>query len=313
MTRACPAVIFAADAGRLRFRAARRADRPAPGRRAQRVAAARRHRRHRAPTAVFRDLPGLLRAGDLLVFNDTRVIKARLLGVKASGGAVEVLVERVLRPNGSSSPSCARASRPSRAPRSASPTPSMSRSSADAGPTTSLFHLRFPGDAVRAARAARPRAAAALHRARRRGRRRASLPDGVRRPARAPSPRRPPRCTSTPRCSPRSTARGVERCARDAARGRRHVPAGAQRQPRRARDAQRVVRGAAGDRRCRSPRTRARGGRVVAVGTTTVCARSNRRRWRAPRPSAPALAPQRGETRIFITPGYRVPASSTGW
>jgi S-adenosylmethionine:tRNA ribosyltransferase-isomerase len=45
---------------------------------------------------VFRELPSLLRAGDLLVFNDTRVIKARLLGAKASGGAVEALVERVL-------------------------------------------------------------------------------------------------------------------------------------------------------------------------------------------------------------------------
>ena len=45
---------------------------------------------------VFRDLPGLLRQGDLLVFNDTRVIKARLLGAKATGGAVEALVERVL-------------------------------------------------------------------------------------------------------------------------------------------------------------------------------------------------------------------------
>ncbi len=45
---------------------------------------------------VFRELPGLLEPGDLLVFNDTRVIKARLLGRKASGGAVEALVERVL-------------------------------------------------------------------------------------------------------------------------------------------------------------------------------------------------------------------------
>ncbi|WP_348755450.1 S-adenosylmethionine:tRNA ribosyltransferase-isomerase, partial [uncultured Aquincola sp.] len=44
----------------------------------------------------FRDLPQLLRAGDLLVFNDTAVIKARLLGVKDTGGAVEALVERVL-------------------------------------------------------------------------------------------------------------------------------------------------------------------------------------------------------------------------
>ena len=44
----------------------------------------------------FRELPSLLRAGDLLVFNDTRVIRARLLGRKASGGAIEALVERVL-------------------------------------------------------------------------------------------------------------------------------------------------------------------------------------------------------------------------
>ncbi len=45
----------------------------------------------------FRDLPRLLRAGDLLVMNDTRVIKARLLGRKEPGGGrVEALVERVL-------------------------------------------------------------------------------------------------------------------------------------------------------------------------------------------------------------------------
>lgn len=43
----------------------------------------------------FADLPGLLRPGDLLVFNDTRVIPARLFGKKESGGAVEVLVERI--------------------------------------------------------------------------------------------------------------------------------------------------------------------------------------------------------------------------
>jgi S-adenosylmethionine:tRNA ribosyltransferase-isomerase len=42
------------------------------------------------------DFPGELRAGDLLVFNDTRVIPARLHGRKDSGGAVEILVERVL-------------------------------------------------------------------------------------------------------------------------------------------------------------------------------------------------------------------------
>ena len=50
-----------------------------------------------------RDLPSLLRAGDLLVFNDTRVIPARLFGQKASGGRVEILIERLLPGN------CARA------------------------------------------------------------------------------------------------------------------------------------------------------------------------------------------------------------
>ncbi len=45
---------------------------------------------------IFRELPSLLRAGDLLVFNDTKVVKARLFGEKASGGKVELLVERVL-------------------------------------------------------------------------------------------------------------------------------------------------------------------------------------------------------------------------
>jgi S-adenosylmethionine:tRNA ribosyltransferase-isomerase len=46
--------------------------------------------------AVVADLPGCLRAGDLLVFNDTRVIPARVFGRKASGGRVELLVERLL-------------------------------------------------------------------------------------------------------------------------------------------------------------------------------------------------------------------------
>ena len=41
------------------------------------------------------DLPDLLRAGDLLVFNDTRVIPARLHGQKATGGRVEIMVERL--------------------------------------------------------------------------------------------------------------------------------------------------------------------------------------------------------------------------
>jgi len=42
----------------------------------------------------FTDLPNLLQAGDLLIFNDTRVVPARLFGFKDSGGRIEVLIER---------------------------------------------------------------------------------------------------------------------------------------------------------------------------------------------------------------------------
>jgi S-adenosylmethionine:tRNA ribosyltransferase-isomerase len=45
---------------------------------------------------IFRELPALLEAGDLLVFNDTKVVKARLFGEKPTGGKVELLIERVL-------------------------------------------------------------------------------------------------------------------------------------------------------------------------------------------------------------------------
>ena len=47
----------------------------------------------------FVDLPQLLAPGDLLVMNDTRVLHARLMGQKATGGQVEVLVERVIGPS----------------------------------------------------------------------------------------------------------------------------------------------------------------------------------------------------------------------
>lgn len=46
-----------------------------------------------------RDLPALLQPGDLLVFNDTRVIPARLFGAKPTGGRVEILIERLLAGN----------------------------------------------------------------------------------------------------------------------------------------------------------------------------------------------------------------------
>jgi S-adenosylmethionine:tRNA ribosyltransferase-isomerase len=102
----------------------------------------------RGPTPqdrVFRELPQLLQGGDLLVFNDTRVIKARLFGVKASGGAIEALVERVL--PGDEVLAHLRASK--------SPKAGARLRLADAfdaevlgreGPDGSLFRLRFPAD-----------------------------------------------------------------------------------------------------------------------------------------------------------------------
>lgn len=46
----------------------------------------------------FYNLPQFLNAGDLLIFNDSRVIPARLFGKKPSGGQVEILIERILSP-----------------------------------------------------------------------------------------------------------------------------------------------------------------------------------------------------------------------
>ncbi|MFG6439977.1 tRNA preQ1(34) S-adenosylmethionine ribosyltransferase-isomerase QueA [Roseateles sp. LKC17W] len=122
---------------------------------------------------VFRDLPGLLSPGDLLVFNNTRVIKARLYGVKSTGGNVEALVERVL-PGRTASPHAdashplppegALPARGGPAPSgevwmhlraSKSPKPGSRVRFADAfdaevlgrcGPDNGLFHLRFAGD-----------------------------------------------------------------------------------------------------------------------------------------------------------------------
>jgi S-adenosylmethionine:tRNA ribosyltransferase-isomerase len=96
---------------------------------------------------VFRELPSLLLPDDLLVFNDTQVIKARLFGEKpATGGAVEALVERVL-PNHEVLAHL----RASKAPKPGS-TIAFAGGAFEAevlgraGPDDALFHLRFPAD-----------------------------------------------------------------------------------------------------------------------------------------------------------------------
>lgn len=86
------------------------------------------------------DLPDFIRAGDLLVFNDTRVLHARLHGSKASGGQIEVLIERPIGPHEALAQ--VRASK--------SPKPGSVLHLADAIDVTVLarvgefFHLRFP-------------------------------------------------------------------------------------------------------------------------------------------------------------------------
>ncbi len=54
--------------------------------------------RHQLADQIFKDLPSLLCPGDLLVVNNTRVLKARLLGRKETGGRAELLLERMLDP-----------------------------------------------------------------------------------------------------------------------------------------------------------------------------------------------------------------------
>ena len=92
-----------------------------------------------------RDLPDLLRAGDLLVVNDTAVIKARLFGVKTSGGAVEALVERV-----EADRVVVAQLRASKSPKPGAVVRFADSFDAEvlgrAGSDASLFRLRFPDD-----------------------------------------------------------------------------------------------------------------------------------------------------------------------
>jgi S-adenosylmethionine:tRNA ribosyltransferase-isomerase len=92
----------------------------------------------------FTELPQLLRRGDLLVMNDSRVLHARLLGRKDSGGQVEVLVERLV--SDSEVIAQVRASKP--------PRPGTRLHLEDAldvdviGREGEFYRLHFPGDAA---------------------------------------------------------------------------------------------------------------------------------------------------------------------
>ena len=96
---------------------------------------------------VFRDLPALLRPDDLLIFNDTQVVKARLFGHKPTGGQLELLIERVL-PDGTVAAHMKVSKKP--------PVGTVLRMAGGFEATLlgrwpeaqgPLFHLRFSGDA----------------------------------------------------------------------------------------------------------------------------------------------------------------------
>ena len=92
---------------------------------------------------LFRDLPDLLSADDLLVVNNTRVVRARLFGVKDSGGRVEILVERF---EGSEMLCQVRASKPLKRGRIVSVADAGLRVVERVG---DLYRLQAPGDVAR--------------------------------------------------------------------------------------------------------------------------------------------------------------------
>jgi S-adenosylmethionine:tRNA ribosyltransferase-isomerase len=92
----------------------------------------------------FRDLPGLLTAADLLVFNDTRVVPARVHGTKDSGGRIELLLERVL--TGETALVHARASK-GLTPQATVRLPG-GHTARMLGRDGELFHLEFSGDVL---------------------------------------------------------------------------------------------------------------------------------------------------------------------
>jgi S-adenosylmethionine:tRNA ribosyltransferase-isomerase len=246
----------------------------------------------------FGELPGLLNPGDLLVFNDTRVIKARLLGEKPTGGAVEALVERVL-PNHVVLAHL----RASKSPRPGSAVRFADAFDAEvlgrAGPDDALFRLRFPEDPLTLLE--------------RHGH--VPLPPYIEHADTAEDATRyqtvfarNPGAVAAPTAAlhfdepllAALQARGVGRAAVTL-----HVGAGTFQPVRAERIAEHRMHsewfevGAQTVAAIRA--TRAAGGRIVAVGTTTVRALESAAR------ASPGgvLAPHVGDTDIFITPGFR--------
>jgi S-adenosylmethionine:tRNA ribosyltransferase-isomerase len=259
-----------------------------------------------------RDLPALLAPGDLLVFNDTQVIRARLRGEKATGGAVEALVERLL--PGDEAIVQLRASK--------SPRPGTRIAFAGgafeaevlgrAGHEGEMFHLRFPSQPL-----------ALLH-----AHGEVPLPPYIQREGRAPGAEDEARYQSVLAARPGAVAaptaslhfdetllealeaRGVARTTVTL-----HVGAGTFQPVRVQHIAEHRMHSewyevpAAAAEAVNT--TRARGGRVLAVGTTALRALESAalRAGGAAAGAGPApIAPCAGETELYVTPGFRFAA-----
>jgi S-adenosylmethionine:tRNA ribosyltransferase-isomerase len=256
----------------------------------------------------FAELPTLLHAADLLVVNDTKVIKARLLGVKASGGGVEALVERI----GSGGTVLAHV-RASKAPKAMSTIRFADAFDAEvvgrSGADGSLFELRFPDD---------PFILLERHG-------HVPLPPYIGRDDGEDDERRyqtvfaaRPGAVAAPTAALHFDAavlagleaRGIERCTVTL-----HVGAGTFQPVRSENLAGHVMHSeryeVSAEAVAAITRARARGGRIVAVGTTSLRALESAALASVEASSTSAtagtlaLAPQRGETELFITPGFR--------
>ena len=250
---------------------------------------------------VFHELPALLAPGDLLVFNDTRVIPARLFGSKQTGGRVEILVERLLGDG------------EARAQLGVSKTPKPgARIALDAGGEAEVlgrdgefFHLRF--------HVAEGLEAWLEHAGR------LPLPPYIQREPGADDAERYQTVFARQAGAVAAPTAGLhfDQPLLDAlaARGVQsghvtlHVGAGTF-QPVRVDDLSEHVMhsewinvGAALVEQVR--RTRAAGGRVIAVGTTVVRALESAMQLTDENPDG-ELRPFEGESRLFILPGYRI-------
>jgi S-adenosylmethionine:tRNA ribosyltransferase-isomerase len=245
-----------------------------------------------------RDLPDLLRAGDLLVVNDTAVIKARLFGVKESGGMVKALVERVEDEN-----IVVAQLRASKSPRPGMTIRFAGAFNAEvlgrAGSDASLYRLRFP---------ATPLALLERHG-------HVPLPPYIERADDAEDAARyqtvfaeRPGAVAAPTAAlhfdralvAALAARGIERTAVTL-----HVGAGTFQPVRSVRIAEHTMHSerfeVSAAAAAAIARARASGGRVVAVGTTSLRALEAAALRRHP---GEALAAATGETDLFITPGF---------